>query len=212
MSLKAPANTVLVWDLGNFEGLKRRFIFMNANKKAVFIDMQGTLGGNGIDDISNFEFYPFSIDAIKELNKRGILAIVTTNQSHISRGYISQKDFDEKIGILHKKLAENGAYLDDVYCCPHVKEDNCTCKKPLTGLIEKATKDHNIDLDNSFVVGDMGMSDIVLARNIGAKGILVLTGAGKGSISEFRHTWSNYEADYIAENVFEAVKWILCEA
>jgi len=185
---------------------------MNANKKAVFIDMQGTLGGNGVDDISTFEFYPFSIDAIKELNKSGILAIVTTNQSNISRGHISQKDFDEKIDILHKKLAENGAYLDAVYYCPHVKEDNCACKKPLAGLIEKATKDHNIDLDNSFVVGDMGMSDIILARNIGAKGILVLTGAGKGSISEFRDTWSNYEADYIAENVFEAVKWILCEA
>lgn len=182
---------------------------MSEGKRAVFLDMQGTLGGTGIDDISDFDFYPFSIEAIKELNKNGILAVVTTNQSNISRGHITQKDFDDKMDILNRKLAENGAYLDGVYCCPHTKEDNCLCKKPLAGMVDKAVNELKIDLKNSFVVGDMGMSDIILARNIGAKGILVLTGAGKGSLTDFRHTWKDYEADCIAENVLEAVKWIL---
>jgi histidinol-phosphate phosphatase family protein len=182
---------------------------MNEKNKAVFLDMQGTLGGTGIDDISNFDFYPFAIEAIKELNRNGILAVLTTNQSNISRGYLSQKDFDHKILLLKRKLCENGAHFDGVYCCPHAKEDNCSCKKPLTGMVEEAVKEFNIDVENSFVVGDMGMSDIVLANNVGAKGILVLTGVGKGSLSEFRHTWQQYEADYIAENVLEAVKWIL---
>lgn len=181
---------------------------MSEYKKAVFIDMQGTLGGTGVDDISTFDFYPFSIDAIKKLNQNGILAIVTTNQSNISRGYISQNDFDSKMNLLHKELSENGAYLDGVYCCPHTREDNCTCKKPLKGMVEKAVKEHKIDLKNSFVIGDMG-GDIILARNIGSKGILVLTGAGKGSISNFRYTWEGYEADFIAENVDKAVDWIL---
>jgi histidinol-phosphate phosphatase family protein len=185
------------------------FIIMGGNKKAVFLDMQGTLGGTGVDDISTFDFYPVSIGAIKALNQNGILAIVTTNQSNISRGYISQKDFDDKMNILHRRLVENGAYLDGVYCCPHTKEDKCNCKKPLTGLVEKAVKEHDIDLTNSFVIGDIGMSDIILARNIGAKGILVLTGAGKGSLSDFRDTWEDYEADYIATDVYEAVEWIL---
>lgn len=192
--------------LGSYKGV----IILDNLKKAVFIDMQGTLGGTGVDNISTFDFYPFSINAIKKLNKSGYLAIVITNQSDISRGYISQKDFDDKMNILHSKLAEDGAYLDDVYYCPHTKEDNCTCKKPLTGLIDKAVEEHNIDLKHSFVIGDIGMADIVLARNIGAKGILVLTGAGKGSMSEYRNTWLNYEADYIAENILEAVNWILC--
>jgi histidinol-phosphate phosphatase family protein len=182
---------------------------MNESKKVVFIDMQGTLGGTGVDDISTFEFYPFSINAIKELNKNGILVIVVTNQSNISRGYITQEDFDNKMEVLHKELDKNGAYLDGVYCCPHTREDNCSCKKPLSGLVYRAIKEHNIDLKNSFVVGDMGMSDIILARNIGARGILVLTGTGKGSLGDFRHTWKDYEADYIAENVLEAIKWIL---
>ena len=182
---------------------------MNNAKKTVFLDMQGTLGGTGVDDSSTFEFYPFSINAIKRLNENDVLAIIITNQSNISRGYLSQKDFDDKINILQEELAEHDAHFDGVYCCPHTKEDKCTCKKPLTGLIDKAVKEHDIKLKNSFVIGDIGMSDIILSRNIGAKGVLVLTGAGKGSLSEFGNTWANYEADYIAINVLEAVNWIL---
>lgn len=127
----------------------------------------------------------------------------------LSRGYISQKDFDNKMDMLNIVLLKQDAYLDDVYCCPHTRKDQCNCKKPLTGLVERAMKEHNIDLKHSFVIGDMGMSDIVLASNIGAKGILVLTGAGKGSLTEFRDTWANYGADYIADDVLEAVNWIL---
>ena len=111
--------------------------------------------------------------------------------------------------MLQKKLAEHGAHFDGVYCCPHIKDDNCECKKPLTGLVDTAVKEHDINLNNSFVIGDMGNSDIVLAKNIGAKGVLVLTGVGKGSISKFRDTWGDYEADYVAENILEAVKWII---
>lgn len=182
---------------------------MHALNKAVFLDMQGTLGGAGIDDIRSFDFYPFSIGAIKKLNKNGILAIIITNQSNISWGYLSQEYFDNKLSFLKKRLEEEGAYIDGVYCCPHTREDKCNCKKPLAGLIDMAVQDFNIDLKNSFVVGDMGMSDIILSKKIGAKGVLVLTGAGKGSLTEFRDTWINYEADYIAENVLEAVNWIL---
>ncbi|GFP74719.1 D-glycero-alpha-D-manno-heptose-1,7-bisphosphate 7-phosphatase [Clostridium fungisolvens] len=182
---------------------------MSKGKIAAFIDLQGTLGGTGIDDITDFEFYPFSIEAVKLLNENGILAIVITNQSNISRGIISQRDFDYKISILSNQLADRGAHLDEVYCCPHTREDCCSCKKPLPGLIKDAVKKYDIDLKNSYVIGDMGMNDIVLARNAGTKGILVMTGVGKGSLSEYRHTWQEYDADYIAENVLEAVKYIL---
>ena len=72
-----------------------------------------------------------------------------------------------------------------------------------------AKNDFAIDIKKSYVIGDMGMSDMVLAKNIGAKGVLVLTGVGKGSLNEFRHTWKDVEASYIAEDVFEATKWII---
>ena len=144
---------------------------MDNTRKTVFLDMQGTLGGAGIDDSRDFKFYPLSINAIKKLNENDVLAIVITNQSNISRGYLSQNDFDDKIGQLQKQLAEYGAHFDGVYCCPHIKEDKCTCKKLLTGLIDKAIKEHNISLQNCFVIGDIGMSDIILARNIAESSI-----------------------------------------
>jgi histidinol phosphatase-like enzyme len=76
-------------------------------------------------------------------------------------------------------------------------------------MVDEARSVFDIDLHNSYVIGDMGASDMLLAKNIGAKGILVLTGVGKGSLHEYRYTWEDYEAYYIAENVWEAVNKIV---
>ncbi len=176
---------------------------------AAFIDFQGTLGGGGTDDIKSLEFYPFSIPAIKALNKNKILVIGITNQSHISKGELTWCDYYEKLALLKSQLAEQGAYFDAVYCCPHSNNDNCRCKKPSTGMVEQACNDFIIDVKNSYVIGDMGMSDMLLAKNIGAKGILVLTGVGTGSLNEYRHTWVDYDAYYIANDILEATNKII---
>ncbi|MGI5899491.1 MAG: D-glycero-alpha-D-manno-heptose-1,7-bisphosphate 7-phosphatase [Christensenellales bacterium] len=176
---------------------------------AAFLDFQGTLGGIGTDDIRSLDFYPFSIEAIKKLNDNGILVIGITNQSHISKGELTWEEYEEKLNQIKDELSKNNAHFDAVYCCPHMKKDNCICKKPNTGMIDSATKDFDISIKNSFVVGDMGMTDMVLAKNIGAKAILVLTGLGKGSMNQFRDTWKGIEPDFVAENVLEAVNYIL---
>jgi histidinol-phosphate phosphatase family protein len=178
-------------------------------KIAVFLDLQGTLGGSGIDDIRSLEFYPFSVEAIKKLNDNRILAIGITNQSHIGKGSLTRKEYEKEFARLKNELSENDAHFDAVYCCPHMREDNCACKKPKTGLIDSAKNDFDINIEKSYVVGDMGTNDMVLAKNIGAKGILVLTGAGKGSMNEYRHTWQGIEPDFVAENVLEAVNYII---
>jgi len=178
---------------------------------AAFIDFQGTLGGSGVDDISTFDFFPFSIEAIKKLNTNGILAIGITNQSRIARGYLSWEDYEKELNRLKKVLSDNCAYFDAVYCCPHQRSDNCSCKKPKTGLIDRAKGEFDIDIKSSYVIGDMGMNDMVLAQNIGAKAILVLTGVGKGSMNEYRDTWKDIEPYFIADNVIEAVKFILSD-
>jgi histidinol-phosphate phosphatase family protein len=180
-------------------------------KPVAFLDFQGTLGGEGTDDIKSFEFYPFAIEAMQILNANDILVIGITNQSHISKGELTMEEYEIKLQRLKVELASHNAHFDAVYCCPHMREDKCICKKPLTGMIDKAKKEFEIDMKKAYVVGDMGMTDIVLARNINAKGILVLTGVGKGSLNEFRYTWENIEADYIAENVLDAVKWIMSD-
>jgi len=74
-----------------------------------------------------------------------------------------------------------------------------------------AKKDFDIDIKNSYVVGDMGINDMILAENIGAKGILVLTGAGNDSLNAYRHTWQDVEPYFISENVLEAVNFILSD-
>ncbi|MDF2542402.1 MAG: hypothetical protein K0S47_2120 [Herbinix sp.] len=178
-------------------------------KPVVFLDFQGTLGGEGLEDITSFEFFPFALEAIQLLNKNNILAIGITNQSHISKGLITMEEYDTKLQLLKDKLAIHNSFFDSVYCCPHDNKDHCNCRKPLTGMIEKAKEEHDLDMQKAYVVGDMGMSDMVLAKNINAKGILVLTGVGRGSLNEHRSSWQDVNADYIAENVLEAVRWIL---
>lgn len=159
------------------------------SKIAAFIDFQGTLGGDGVDDIKNLDLYPFSIEAIRLLNLNNILVIGITNQSHISKGQLSMEDYLHKLQELERELLAHGAHFDKVYCCPHTDKDRCKCRKPLTGMIDKAQQEFSIDINKSYIIGDMGMSDMILAKTIGAKGILVLTGVGKGSLNEYRYTW-----------------------
>ena len=173
-----------------------------------FIDFQGTIGGSGLDDIRSLELYPFSVEAIKKLNDLNILVIGITNQSHISKGELTMAEYEDKLQQVKEELSKSNAYFDAVYCCPHSSKDSCSCKKPKTGLIDLARSDFNLDVHNSFVIGDMGKNDMVLAKNIGAKAILVLTGVGKISMNENRHTWQEINPDFVAENLLEAVNYI----
>ncbi len=119
--------------------------------KAAFIDFQGTLGGGGTDDIRSLEFFPFTSKAIRNLNVHEILVIGITNQSHISKGELTWDEFNEKLCQLKNNLALYGAHFDAVYCCPHTVQDNCTCKKPKTGMIDQALKDFDINLKKSYI-------------------------------------------------------------
>lgn len=178
-------------------------------KIAAFIDFQGTLGGGGTDDIRSLVLFPFSTEAIKKLNDHGVLTIGITNKSNISKGKLTWDEYNAKFKSLTDELYLGNAHFDAVYCCPHTRSDHFGCKKPLTGMVDTACKNFEIDLKNSFVIGDMGMSDMVLARNIGAKGILVLTGVGKGSLDEYRHTWQDTEPYFVADNLLAAADYII---
>lgn len=176
--------------------------------KAIFWDLQGTLGGTATGNIHEFSFYPFSFDALKLAEEKGFMNIVITNQSKIGRGIISAEEYNKITGKLKSILQENGVKMDDWLVCPHTNEDKCNCKKPKTGLIDYCIEKHNLVISECYVIGDMGKNEIIMADNAGCKGILVLTGGGQGSINEFRNTWKGYEAHIIAENALNAVKLI----
>lgn len=178
-------------------------------KIAVFLDRDGTINEEMgyLNHPDRFILLPGAQEAIRKLNENNILVIVATNQSGVARGFFPL----EMIGIINKKmeelLLEKDAYLDKIYFCPHGPEHNCSCRKPKTGMLEQAAKDFNLNLKDCYIVGDR-IKDIEWAHSVQAKGILVLTGYGKGEYEYMRHTWKE-EPEYIAPGLLEAVEWIL---
>lgn len=177
-------------------------------KKAIFYDLQGTLGGEATASIEQFVPYSFSKEALSLAKQKGYINIVITNQSKIGKGILPIEIYEHESNRILNHFNFDKLLIDDFLCCPHQNKDNCNCKKPKIGLIQKCIKSYSIDISQSYVIGDMGKNEIVMAHNAGCKGILVLTGGGKDSLGKFRSTWAGYEADMIANDVLDAIKKI----
>ena len=185
-------------------------------KKAIFMDRDGTISHEVgyVNHPNRFSVMDFSGKAIQMINASDYLAIVVTNQAGVAHGYFTIDMVDVVHNKMKQQLAIDGATIDAIYFCPHhprglieeYKKD-CYCRKPNPGLLEKAQKDFDIDLTSSFMIGDK-ISDIELARRVGAKGVMVMTGYGLGEYTYQREQWK-VDPDYIAEDLLSAVKWIL---
>jgi D-glycero-D-manno-heptose 1,7-bisphosphate phosphatase len=140
---------------------------------------------------------------------------VVTNQSGVARGYYSLGLVQEVHTVLRRELKERaGAVLDAILMCPHYPHGvvpefsmECDCRKPKTGLIDRACVSYDIDLSRSFTVGDM-CSDMEFARRAGVRGIMVKTGYGIGEI-EYVLPGKQAKPVYIAPDLLDAVKWII---
>ena len=154
---------------------------LSNKQKAIFLDRDGTINKyvGFLRDIDQFELLPNVSKAIKKINDSGYLAIVVTNQPVIARGEVT---FDELKNIHNKMetlLGNDGAYLDGIYYCPHhphkgyegeipeLKID-CDCRKPKPGMLLQTSKDFNIDLNESWMIGDSD-NDILAGENAGCK-------------------------------------------
>lgn len=185
-------------------------------QRAVFIDRDGTISEEVgyINHVSRFRLFPYAPAAIKHLNENGWLAIVITNQAGVARGYFSEDTIQAVHGAMTNELKSNGAQLDAIYYCAHhpsVGEPpyrfDCDCRKPKPGLISRATKNFDIDLQKSWMVGDR-YSDVELARNAGVKSMFVLSGYGRGEWEHQRASWTE-QPDLVAEDLLEAVRFIV---
>ena len=176
-----------------------------AAKAVVFLDRDGTINEDAdyLSDPSGVVLIEGAARAIKLLNDRGIKVIVVTNQSGVGRGYFTDSDVEAVNARLKEMLAEDGAVVDAIYHCPHLPDDGCECRKPGAALARLAAKEHGFGFERAYVVGDKS-SDIGLARNFFAKGVLVLTGKGakeaQGMIEQ---------PDFIARDLAAAIGWIL---
>lgn len=180
-------------------------------KRAVFFDLQGTLGGEPLGDILGFSFYPMAKEAVAFAKRSGLLVFIVTNQSHISDGLLTMGQFNRRMSAIISEIEDAGGAVDEVYCCPHRRAEGCICKKPSPYFLQMAAEKYGLTLDNCYVVGDIGRSDMLMAYHTGAKGVLVRTGEGETSLTTGRQYWQQYTPAYIANDVNDAVKWIISD-
>jgi D-glycero-D-manno-heptose 1,7-bisphosphate phosphatase len=188
-------------------------------RRAVFIDRDGTLSEEVgyINHPSRFLLFPYAAGAVKLLNDHEWLAVIITNQAGVARGYFDEAMIQTVHDNLKRDLQSAGARIDGIYYCAHhpsVGEppyrQDCDCRKPKPGLIKRAAIDLNIDVQQSWMIGDR-YSDIELARNAGVRAALVLSGYGRGEWENQRSSWQ-HQPDLIAENLFEAIASITAVA
>jgi D-glycero-D-manno-heptose 1,7-bisphosphate phosphatase len=182
--------------------------------RAVFLDRDGTLS----EDIGYLRYprevklFPWSVDAVRALNQAGFQVVVTTNQSGIARGILTEPMVEDVHRHLSSLLEAGGARVDAYYYCPHHPDGKvaayamaCECRKPGCAMINQASADLGLDPSRSFGVGDKWI-DVGAARAAGSRGVLVRTGYGAGQEAD---PPADLAADAIVDNLVEAVSWIL---
>lgn len=168
---------------------------MKGEQPAVFIDRDGTLieMADVLTEPSQVNLLPNAGRAIAELNRRGFLVIVLTNQPIIEKGLLAMDGLEKIHEKLRVDLAAAGAYFDGIYTCPHRyrAEGQCDCRKPGLGLIKEAQADFPIDMPNSWLVGDR-LRDIETGKRARLRTILVATGGESKDDEFFPNTKPNY--------------------
>lgn len=187
-----------------------------ASRPAVFIDRDGTLTEEVgyVNHPQRLRLLPRSAEAVRRLNSAGVPAVIVTNQAGVARGYFSEDVLRAVHDEMLAQLKQAGAHLDAVYVCPHHPTEGeppfrlaCDCRKPRPGLLQRAATELGLDLGTSVVIGDRP-TDLVVARRVGAQGVLVLTGYGLGEW-EYRRATFPVTPDHVAGDLLDAVTWFL---
>ena len=173
--------------------------------KVIFLDRDGVLNENREDYVKSWDevkILPGAIEAVTKLKENGYTIIVVSNQSAVGKGLLDEGS----LRSINKKLNEAfTGKIDDFFYCPHKPDDGCACRKPRTRLLIDAAVKYDVDLKGTWMIGD-NFSDILLGQNAGCKTILVKTGLGKKVLE-----MEEVEPDHVAEDILDAVKWLLGE-
>jgi D-glycero-D-manno-heptose 1,7-bisphosphate phosphatase len=167
-------------------------------QKAIFLDRDGVINKliirNGKAQapytLEEFELFFGVEEAIKLIKKAGYLTIVVTNQPDVARGWVSK----ESVLLINNKVREV-LLIDDIKICFHTNEDHCLCRKPMPGMLLEAQKEWNIDIQNSFMIGDR-YSDIEAGKRAGCKTILIGAGDKQGEFAT-----PDFKADLLRDSL-----------
>ena len=183
---------------------------LSKKQKAIFLDRDGTINQyvGFLKNIDQFSLIDNAAEAIKRINESGYLTIIVTNQPVIARGEVTVDELTEIHNKMETLLGEKGSYVDEIYYCPHhpdsgfageIKElkIKCECRKPNPGMLVKAAKDYNIDLENSWMIGDRE-SDVMTGINAGCHTALISD-----------QTANETKAELVCNSLFETVNNIL---
>jgi D-glycero-D-manno-heptose 1,7-bisphosphate phosphatase len=173
-------------------------------RQFVVLDRDGTIivERNYLSDPRQIEFLPGAVRGLRLLLRIGLGLVVATNQSALGRGFFDEAHLD----LVHRQLRElletEGVQLEGIYFCPHTPEDDCSCRKPKPGLIERAAKELDFDLQASFVIGDKP-ADIEMGQRVRATTFLVRTGYGAEFVGD-----PTVNPDYVADDLWVAAQTI----
>ena len=175
--------------------------------KLIILDRDGVINQDSDDYIRSAEEWqpiPGSLEAIAKLNLAGYTVVIITNQSGVGRGYFSSQDLTAMHQKMRALLNKHHGKIDKIYYCPHTPHDNCTCRKPKTGMFEQVADDYKIDLPSAINIGD-SLRDLQAGQLMGCQNILVKTGKGTKTFKELEKP-NNIK---VFANLSKAVDYIL---
>jgi D-glycero-D-manno-heptose 1,7-bisphosphate phosphatase len=152
----------------------------NSSSSFVLLDRDGVLNvdrSHSVRDRSEFELIDGAAEAVETMNEKGYRVVVVTNQACVGRGDLDPDELEVIHLMLRQEVREAGGDIEDIYVCPHVDADQCSCRKPNPGLLEEAQRDYGFDLASTFFVGD-DERDMQAAHNAEARPAVVRTGKG----------------------------------
>ena len=182
--------------------------------RAVFLDRDGTFVEEAgyINRIDRLELFPWSLEAVRLLNRAGFRVIVVTNQAGVARGYFDEAFVRQAHDHLDGLIRAAGGRIDGYYYCPHHPDASvaeyrrtCDCRKPGTGMFLAAAREHGIDLSQSYAVGDR-WHDVEAAQKAGVTAILVRSGYG---LTELARPRAGLTPAHVADTLIDATTWIL---
>ncbi|MCM8761523.1 MAG: D-glycero-beta-D-manno-heptose 1,7-bisphosphate 7-phosphatase [Candidatus Omnitrophica bacterium] len=180
--------------------------------KAIFLDRDGVInkdpGGwtkyNYVTETKDFHFLPGSLEALKLLCQNRYRIIIVSNQGGVAKGYFTKEKLAEINSMMLDKIGAAGARIEEVFYCVHKDDDNCDCRKPKTGMLERAIEKYSIDPRQTYFIGD-SFVDVEAGKRLGMRTIFVLS--GKATLQEVRK--KGLKPDYVFRDLLESVKWLL---
>ena len=170
----------------------------------IFLDRDGTLNPDPgyINDISDYNFYDFTLPALKMMAKGYHRFCIVTNQSGVARGLIPINNLNTINKFIRKKFSENSISLLDIYMCFDHPDNASNRRKPGPNMFLEAQKEYNLKLSNCLMVGD-SIVDMKAGKNLGMETLLVLTGEGEKTLKYFQ---DSKFISYVADNIYEGFK------